>query len=64
VTDWAAIAAGTFHTVALKSGGTQPTTTPVPAASGWGLAALIAAMLVVLVVALPLTSGSRRAARP
>ena len=63
-TNWSAIVAGTSHTVALKSGGTQPTTTPVPAASGWGLAALIAAMLVVLVVALPLTSGSRRAARP
>ena len=35
-----------------------------PSTSGWGLAALVAGMLVVLVVALRLTSGSRRAARP
>jgi len=35
-----------------------------PATSGWGLAALVAGMLVVLVIALGLTSGSRRTARP
>ncbi len=35
-----------------------------PATSGWGLAALVAGMLVVMVVALGLTSGVRRAARP
>ena len=34
-----------------------------PSTSGWGLAALVAGMLVVLVVALGLTSGSRQAAR-
>jgi hypothetical protein len=56
-TDWATIAAGTSHTVALKSGGTQPTPTPIPniwnapSTSGWGLAALVAGMLVVLVIA-------------
>jgi len=32
--------------------------------SSWDLAALIAGMLVVMVVALRLTSGDRRAARP
>ena len=41
-----------------------PTVTSAPGMSGWGLAALIAGMLVVMVVALGLTSGSRRAARP
>ena len=35
-----------------------------PSTSGWGLAALVAGMLVVMVVALRLTSGSRRGARP
>ena len=35
-----------------------------PSTSGWGLAALVAGMLVVLVVALGLTSGSRGGARP
>ena len=35
-----------------------------PSTSGWGLAALVAGMLVVLVIALGLTSGSRPAARP
>jgi hypothetical protein len=35
-----------------------------PSTSGWGLAALVAGMLVVMVVALRLTSGSRPAARP
>ncbi len=69
-TDWATIAAGTSHTVALKSSGTQPTPTPIPniwnapSTSGWGLAALVAGMLVVLVIALGLTSSSRPAARP
>jgi hypothetical protein len=33
-----------------------------PSTSGWGLAALV--LLVVMVVALRLTSGSRRGARP
>ncbi|HIN06866.1 MAG TPA: hypothetical protein EYM65_11645, partial [Dehalococcoidia bacterium] len=47
-----------------------PTSTPdpnvvaAPSTSGWGLAALVAGMLVVMVVALRLTSGSRRGARP
>ena len=45
-----------------------PTSIPniwdAPATSGRGLAALVAGMLVVMVVALGLTSGSRRAARP
>ena len=35
-----------------------------PSTSGWGLAALVAGMLVVMVIALGLTSGNRRAARP
>jgi len=35
-----------------------------PSTSGWGLVALVAGMLVVLVIALRLTSGVRRAARP
>jgi hypothetical protein len=35
-----------------------------PATSGWGLAALVAGMLVVMVIALGPTSGHRRAARP
>ena len=35
-----------------------------PSTSSWGLAALVAGMLVVMVIALRLTSGSRRAARP
>ena len=34
-----------------------------PSTSSWGLAALVAGMLVVLVIALRLTSGSRRTAR-
>ena len=48
----------------------EATPTPIPnvwdapSTSGWGLAALVAGMLVVMVVALGLTSGSRRAARP
>ncbi len=47
-----------------------PTSTPgpdvwdAPSTTGWGLAALVAGMLVVMVVALGLTSGSRPAARP
>ena len=36
----------------------------VPSMSGWGLAALVAVMLVVMAIALGLTSGSRPAARP
>jgi hypothetical protein len=52
--------------------GDPPATTPTPipniwdapSTSGWGLAALVAGMLVVLVIALRLTSGSRRATRP
>ena len=69
-TSWSAIAAGIGHTVALKSGGTQPTPTPIPniwnapSTSSWGLAALVAGMLVVMVVALGLTSGRRPAAGP
>jgi alpha-tubulin suppressor-like RCC1 family protein len=66
-TNWSAIAAGASHTVALKSGGT-PTPIPnvwdAPSTTGWGLAALVAGMLVVLVLALRLTLGSRPAARP
>ena len=47
-----------------------PTATPVPnvwdapSTSGWGLVALAVGMLVVLLITLRLTSGSRRAARP
>ena len=41
-----------------------PNVWDAPSTSGWGLAALVAGMLVVLVVALGLTSGSRPAARP
>ena len=47
-----------------------PTATPVPniwnapVTSGWGLAALVLGMLVVMVLALRLTSGSRRGASP
>ncbi len=52
--------------------GDPPATTPTPIPNIWnapatsvrGLAALVAGMLVVMVVALRLTSGSRRAARP
>ena len=36
----------------------------VPSMSGWGLAALVAVMLVVMAIALGLTSGSRPAVRP
>ena len=35
-----------------------------PSTAGWGLAAIIAGMLVVWVIAVGLTSDSRRAARP
>ncbi len=35
-----------------------------PSTSGWRLAALVAGMLVVMVIVLGLTSGSRRAASP
>ena len=49
-------------TAADQTGTSAEDTTP--STSGWGLAALVAGMLVVLVVALGLTSGSRPAARP
>ena len=48
----------------------EATPTPIPniwnapSTSGWGLAALVAGMLVVMVIALGLTWGSRRAAKP
>jgi len=48
----------------------EATPTPVPniwnapSTSDWGLAALVAGMLVAMVIALWLTSGRRRAARP
>ena len=48
----------------------EATPTPVPniwnapSTSDWGLAALVAGMLMVMVIALRLTPGSRRAARP
>jgi hypothetical protein len=41
-----------------------PNVWDAPSTSGWGLAALVAGMLVVMVIALRLTSGSRRGARP
>ena len=41
-----------------------PTVTSAPGLSGWGLAALEAGMLVVMVGALRRTSGVRRSARP
>ena len=41
-----------------------PNVWDAPSTSGWGLAALVAGMLAVMVVALRLNSGSRRAARP
>ena len=41
-----------------------PNVWDAPSTSGWGLAALVAGMLAVMVVALGLTSGSRPAARP
>ena len=48
----------------------EATPTPIPniwdapSTSGWGLAALVAGMLVVMVIALRLSSGVRRAAKP
>jgi len=56
------------------NGVSTPTPTPTPTAipniwnapsvSNWGLAALVAGMLVVMVIGLRLTSGSRRGASP
>ena len=55
-------------TPAPASAVANPTPIPniwdAPSTSGWGLAALVLGMLVVMVVALGLTSGSRPAARP
>ena len=63
-TNWSAIVAGTAHTVALKSSGTQPTPTPIPTVSSWGLAALAAALLAMMTILLRRTSGHRPATRP
>ena len=65
-TNWSAIAAGTAHTVALKSSVIQPTPTPtpIPSTSAWGLAALAAALLVMSAILLRRTSGRRPATRP
>ena len=63
-TNWSAIVAGTAHTVALKSSGTQPTPTPIPTVSTWGLAALAAALLVMTAILLRRTSGHRPATTP
>ncbi len=63
-TNWSAIAAGIGHTVALKSSGTQPTPTPIPSTSAWGLAALAATLLVMTTVLIRRTSGHRPATRP
>ncbi len=41
-----------------------PTPTPIPSTSGWGLAALAAALLVISAILLRRTSGHRPAARP
>ena len=63
-TNWFAVAAGIGYTVALKSGGTQPTPTPIPATSAWGLAVLTATLLAMSAILLRRTSGHRPAARP
>ena len=67
----------TFTVTATNAAGTSASSEPspsvttkltniwdAPSTSGWGLAALVSGMLVVMVIALRLTSGSRRAARP
>ena len=67
----------TFTVTATNAAGTSASSEPspsvitkltniwdAPSTTGWGLAALIAGMLVVMVIALGLTSGSRRPARP
>ncbi len=67
----------TFTVTATNAAGTSASSDPspsvttlltniwdAPSTSDWGLAALVAGMLVVMVIALGLTSGSRRAARP
>ena len=62
------VAATATPTPAPASAVATPTPIPnvwdAPSTSGWGLAALVAGMLVVMVLALRLTTGSRRAARP
>ena len=62
------VAATATPTPAPASAVATPTPIPnvwdAPSTSGWGLAALVAGMLVVLVIALRLTTGSRGAARP
>ena len=55
-TNWSNIVAGTAHTVALKSSGTQPTPTSIPTVSSWGLAALAAALLMITIFLLQRTS--------
>ena len=56
------------RTPAPASAVATPTPIPnvwdAPSTSGWGLAALVAGMFVVMVIALGLTSGSKRGARP
>jgi len=94
-TNWSAIAAGGYHTVAIKSESAPTPThtptpvlptpthtptpvppipthtptltatpTPIPSTSGWGLAALAAALLAMSAILLRLTSGHRPATRP
>ena len=62
------VAATATPTPAPASVVATPTPIPnvwdAPSTSGWGLAALVAGMFVVMVIALGLTSGSKRGARP